>query len=231
MNKYRHLFFDLDHTLWDYDRNVQESLNELFEIYSLPDLGVSTFDEFYGAFKAVNFSLWSLYNLGGIDKVNLRKERFKRIFEHLGADGLSVPLEMEEDFMRRTSSKPHLFPHSKETLGYLQNKYELHIITNGFNESQAMKMSASGLTSYFRLIITSETMGYRKPDKRIFEYAVDKLDSSPGECLMIGDNPDADIVGARNAGIDQVLFNPLNIPCALEPTYTIACLSELKNIL
>ena len=231
MNKYRHLFFDLDHTLWDYDRNVQESLNELFEIYRLPDLGVSTIDDFYEAFRAVNFSLWSLYNLGKIDKVKLRKERFKRIFEHLGADGLAVPLEMEEDFMRRTSSKPHLFPHSKETLNYLQNEYELHIITNGFNESQAMKMSASGLTSYFRLIITSETMGYRKPDKRIFEYAVDKLQSRPGECLMIGDNPDADIVGAKNAGIDQVLFNPLSIPCTLEPTYTITCLSELKNIL
>ena len=231
MSKYRHLFFDLDHTLWDYDRNVQESLTELFEIYQLPFLGVKTFDDFYGAFNAVNFDLWSLYNVGKIDKVKLRKERFKRIFEHLGADGLSVPLEMEEDFMRRTSSKPHLFPHSKETLNYLQNKYELHIITNGFNESQAMKMSASGLTSYFRMIITSETMGHRKPDKRIFEYAIDKLDSDPKACLMIGDNPDSDILGARNAGIDQVLFNPLNIPCALEPTYTINCLSELKNFL
>src|SRR5690554_60219 len=231
LSKYRHLFFDLDHTLWDYDRNVQESLNELFEIYRLPDLGVSTFDDFFGAFKAVNFSLWGLYNVGKIDKTNLRKERFKRVFEHLGADGLSVPLEMEEDFMRRTSSKPHVFPHSKETLRYLQDKYELHIITNGFNESQAMKMSASGLTSYFRLIITSETMGHRKPDKRIFEYAVEKLDGNSEACLMIGDNPDSDILGARNAGIDQVLFNPLGIPCALDPTYTIACLSELKNML
>src|SRR5690606_9107491 len=187
------LFFDLDHTLWDYDRNVQESLNELFEIYRLPDLGVSTIDDFYEAFRAVNFRLWSLYNLGVIDKVKMIIVRINRIFEHLGSDGLAVPLEMEEDFMRRTSSKPHLFPHSKETLNYLQSEYELHIITNGFNESQAMKMSASGLTSYFQLIITSETMGHRKPDRRIFEYAVERLESNPSECLMIGDNPDSDI--------------------------------------
>lgn len=231
MSKYNHLFFDLDHTLWDYDSNVQESLNELFEIYQLPELGVSTFKEFYGAFNAVNFDLWSLYNGGKIDKTILRKERFKRIFEHLGADGLAVPLDMEDDFMHRTSSKPHLFPHSKEALNYLQDKYELHIITNGFNESQAMKMSSSGLTSYFQLIVTSETMGYRKPDKRIFEYAINKLETIPASCLMIGDNPDADIAGAKNAGIDQVLFNPLNIPCVLNPTYTISCLSELKNFL
>ena len=231
MNKYRHLFFDLDHTLWDYDRNVQESLNELFDIYLLKDLGVPTFKDFYGAFNAVNFDLWSLYNVGKIDKENLRKERFKRIFEHLGADGLAVPLEMEEDFMQRTSSKPHLFPHSKETLTYLQSKYELHIITNGFDESQAMKMASSGLTSFFQLIVTSETTGHRKPDKRIFEYAMGKLGTVPSFCLMIGDNPESDILGAQSAGIDQVLFNPLNIPCPLSPTYSISSLQELREFL
>src|SRR5690606_38366721 len=139
--------------------------------------------------------------------------------------------DLEDEFIRRTSSKPHLFPHSRETLNYLRGKYELHIITNGFNESQAMKMSASGLTSYFDFIVTSDTMGHRKPDKRIFEYAMDQLDTNPSACLMIGDNPDSDILGAQNAGIDQVLFNPLNIPCPLAPTYSIACLQELRDFL
>jgi len=231
LNKYQHLFFDLDHTLWDYDRNVQESLNELFELYKLQDLGILSYDDFYGAFNKVNYQLWSLFNVGKIDKEKLRKQRFRQIFEHLGVDGLSVPLEMEEDFMHRTSSKPHLFPYSKEILTYLQHKYELHIITNGFNESQAMKMSSSGLTAFFKMIVTSETMGHRKPDKRIFEYAIDKLDTRPSSCLMIGDNPDSDILGAKNAGIDQVLFNPLNIPCALSPTYTITSLRELAEFL
>jgi len=231
LSKYHHLFFDLDHTLWDYDRNVQESLCELFELYKLQDLGIPTCEDFYGAFNKINYQLWSLFNVGEIDKDHLRQQRFKQIFEHLGVDGISVPKDMEEDFMHRTSSKPHLFPHSKEILTYLQHKYELHIITNGFNESQAMKMSASGLTSFFKMIVTSETMGHRKPDKRIFEYAVDKLQTEPSACLMIGDNPDSDILGARNAGIDQVLFNPLNISCALVPTYTIASLQELREFL
>jgi putative hydrolase of the HAD superfamily len=231
LNRYRHIFFDLDHTLWDYDRNVRESLDELFDIYSLHSLGVSTIDDFYEAFNQVNFKLWSLYNNGKIDKSFLRKERFKRIFEYLGTDGLAVPLEMEEDFMTRTSSKSHVFPYSTETLAYLKQKYQLHIITNGFDESQALKMASSGLTSYFQLIVTSETTGHRKPDKRIFEYALEKLNTIPSACLMVGDNPESDIIGAKNAQIDQVLFNPLEIPCLLNPTYTITCLSELKTFL
>lgn len=231
MSNYLHLFFDLDHTLWDYDRNVRESLDELFGIYSLTSLGVPTFHDFYKAFNLVNYNLWSLYNVGMIDKENLRKDRFKKIFEHVGADGLAVPLEMEEDFMHRTSSKPHLFPHSIETLTYLQKKYRLHIITNGFNKSQAMKMASSGLTSFFQLIVTSETTEHRKPDKRIFEYAMEKLQTISTDCLMIGDNPESDIVGAQNAGIDQVLFNPLKIPCSLSPTYSITCLRELRTFL
>jgi len=200
-------------------------------MYRLEDLGVPTFNDFYGAFNAVNFDLWALFDRGKIDKDFLRKERFKRIFEFLGADGLAVPLEMEEEFLMRTSSKPHLFPHSTDVLDYLQKKYELHIITNGFNKSQAMKMAASGLTSYFQLIVTSETTGYRKPDKRVFEYAVNKLKTSPSACLMIGDNPESDIIGAQNAKIDQVLFNPLELPSAIRATYTINCLSELKLML
>lgn len=231
MSKYRHLLFDLDHTLWDYDRNVLESLRELFEIYLLQDLGVLTFDVFYEAFNTVNADLWNAYNTGKIDRTILRKERFKRIFEHMGADVLAVPAEMEEDFMQRTSSKPHLFPHSKETLTYLQNNYQLHIVSNGFDESQAVKMASSGLTSFFQLIVTSETTNYRKPDKRIFEYVLEKLEVEPEVCLMIGDNPDTDILGARDANIDQVLFNPLNLPHPIKPTYTIGCLSELRSFL
>ena len=94
-----------------------------------------------------------------------------------------------------------------------------------------MKMASSGLTSFFQLIVTSETTGHRKPDKRIFEYAMGKLGTVPSFCLMIGDNPESDILGAQSAGIDQVLFNPLNIPCPLSPTYSISSLQELREFL
>ena len=142
MKTYQHLFFDLDHTLWDYDRNVTESLSELYQIYSLQDLGIPTFEKFFESFHAVNFQLWDWYNVGKIDKHNLRKERFPRIFAHAGGNFEEIPAAFEEDFMHRTSSKPHVFPYSKEILTYLKTKYRIHVITNGFNESQAQTAQA-----------------------------------------------------------------------------------------
>jgi putative hydrolase of the HAD superfamily len=116
-------------------------------------------------------------------------------------------------------------------LKYLKAKYPLHIITNGFNESQAKKMKASGLDQYFDLIVTSETTGHKKPDPRIFYHAMEQLETSPELCIMIGDNPNSDILGAQNASIDQVYFNPEGKEIDLKPTYTIAHLQELESIL
>ncbi|EAZ81134.2 YjjG family noncanonical pyrimidine nucleotidase [Algoriphagus machipongonensis] len=231
MKTYQHIFFDLDHTLWDYDRNVTESLSELYEIYQLQEIGIPTFQKFFDSFHHVNFKLWDLYNVGKIDKVNLRKERFQRIFAHAGVPGVEVPLPFEEDFMHRTSSKPHLFPYSIEILSYLKDKYPLHVITNGFNESQAKKMKASGLDTYFDVVVTSETTGHKKPDPRIFFHTMKLLDTTPEHCIMIGDNPNSDILGAQNASIDQVFFNPQGKEIALNPTFTITHLKELETIL
>ncbi|MCR9082915.1 YjjG family noncanonical pyrimidine nucleotidase [Algoriphagus sp. NF] len=231
MKTYQHLFFDLDHTLWDYDRNVSESLQELYEIYTLKELGIPTFEKFFEAFHAVNFKLWDWYNIGKIDKINLRKERFPMIFSHAGGRVDAIPLEFEEDFMHRTSSKPHVFPYSKEILTYLKEKYRVHVITNGFNESQAKKMKSSGLDVFFELVVTSETTGHKKPDVRIFEYALTELKTHPEHCLMIGDNPNSDILGAQQAQIDQVYFNPEGKTIALTPTYEIRHLRELEQLL
>lgn len=231
MKKYRHIFFDLDHTLWDYDTNVQESLSELFEIYQLISLGIPNYRTFIDAFYQVNFKLWALYDLGKIDKQNLRETRFKLIFEKAGVLGDHVPKDMEEDFMHRTSSKPHLLPYSKEILDYLKPHYKMHIITNGFNESQAKKMHSSGLTPYFDLVVTSETTGHKKPDPRIFQYAMDKLSVTSADCIMIGDNPNSDILGAIRSNIDQVFFDPHEKGIEHQPTHTIRHLKELEIIL
>ena len=231
MKTYQHIFFDLDHTLWDYDRNVTESLSELYEHYNLKELGIPTFQQLFDSFHHVNFQLWDWYNVGKIDKVNLRKQRFRMIFAHAGALEDSVPTPFEEDFMDRTSSKPHLFPYSIEILDYLKAKYPLHVITNGFNESQAKKITSSGLDKYFDLVVTSETTGHKKPDPRIFYHAMEKLGTSPEHCIMIGDNPKSDILGAQNASIDQVYFNPKGMEIDLKPTFTIAHLQELESIL
>lgn len=231
MKTYQHLFFDLDHTLWDYDRNVTESLQELYEIYGLHDLGIPSFEKFFESFHAVNFQLWDWYNEGKIDKHNLRKERFPRIFDYAGGRADAIPAEFEEDFMHRTSSKPHVFPYSKEILTYLREKYQIHVITNGFNESQAKKMKSSGLDVFFELVVTSETTGHKKPDPRIFFYALEKLNTKAENCLMIGDNPLSDILGAQRAAIDQVFFNPEGKKIDLKPTYEIKHLRELESLL
>ena len=231
MKNYQHVFFDLDHTLWDYNRNVSESLSELYQIYSLQDLGIPTFEKFFESFLAVNFQLWDWYNVGKIDKHNLRKERFPRIFHHAGGNPEAIPAIFEEDFMHRTSSKSHVFPYSKEILTYLKEKYRIHVITNGFNESQAKKMISSGLDGFFELVVTSETTGFKKPDPRIFHHAMNELSTHPEFCLMIGDNPASDILGAQRAQIDQVFFNPEGKSTELNPTFEIRHLRELEELL
>ncbi|MCM0060013.1 MAG: YjjG family noncanonical pyrimidine nucleotidase [Algoriphagus sp.] len=231
MKTYQHLFFDLDHTLWDYDRNVRESLSELYQIYALQDLGIPNFERFFSSFHTVNHQLWDDYNLGKIDKKGLRSQRFPRIFTHAGGIAAAIPAPFEEDFMHRTSSKPHLFPYSKEILDYLKKKYRVHLITNGFNESQAKKMRSSGLNGYFELIVTSETTGLKKPDPRIFYYALDQLQAAASDCLMIGDNPNSDILGAQRAEIDQVYFNPEGKKTTIPATYEIRHLQELELLL
>ncbi|MCH7399312.1 YjjG family noncanonical pyrimidine nucleotidase [Belliella sp. DSM 107340] len=231
MKKYQHLFFDLDHTLWDYDRNVQESLTELYEVHKLSGLGFIDPQKLIDAFYNVNFKLWEMYNIGQIDRDSLRTIRFKLVFENAGVDPLSVPELLEPDFMHRTSTKNHLLPYTLEILEYLKPKYPMHIITNGFNESQAKKLNASGLTPYFDLIITSETTGHKKPDARIFQYALDNLGINNEGAIMIGDNPNSDILGAINAKIDQVYFDPHNKGIELKPTHTIKHLKELEGLL
>jgi putative hydrolase of the HAD superfamily len=231
LKKYHHLFFDLDHTLWDYDTNVKESLSEIYDYFKLFEVGISSFDLFLKSFYEVNFQLWALYDLGKVDKKELREIRFKRIFEKAGGAISDIPNELEEDFMHRTSSKPHLLPYSKEILEYLKPNYKLHIITNGFNESQAKKMEASGLSPYFDLIVTSETTGHKKPDPRIFQYALDRLSVKNSEVMMIGDNPNSDILGAINSQIDNVYFDPYGKGIDHQPTHTIKHLKELESLL
>lgn len=231
MKIYKHLFFDLDHTLWDYDRNVSESLSELYALYGLEEMGVASFEAFFSAFEQVNYALWDQYNIGAINKEDLRGVRFSRIFEFAGLNPEMVPVTMEEDFLVRTSSKSHIFPDAKEVLEYLQKKYRLHIITNGFNESQALKIRSAGLEPYFELIVTSETTGFRKPDRRIFDHAVQHLKATSEQCLMIGDNPASDLLGASRAGIDSIYFNPYNRTCEQPYIHAIRGLRELEQLL
>jgi HAD superfamily hydrolase (TIGR01549 family) len=141
--------------------------------------------------------------------------------------------ELSDTYIHISSKKHNLLPNAKETLEYLFPKYPLHIITNGFDEIQSIKMNAGQITHYFQEVVTSQNSGFKKPDSRIFEYALKKVGAVAEECLMIGDSFQSDIVGANRAGIDAVFFNPDQRPqdISLKPKFEIQNLMELKKIL
>ncbi|MBL0066610.1 MAG: noncanonical pyrimidine nucleotidase, YjjG family [Bacteroidetes bacterium] len=230
MSKYKHLFFDLDNTLWDFERNSTEALTELYHKYSLQKLGVSSLEIFLEKYKERNAMMWDEYRLGKIDKATLRDKRFQLTFWDMGLDAETAPNELPDEYLRISPRKTHLFPHAHETLSYLCSKYTLHIITNGFVEAQEIKLQASDLEKYFAEIIISEHTGYKKPDINIFNYSMQKAGASSDECVMIGDGLDVDIAGARNAGWDTVYFNPFEIPHTDSVTFEIKSLDELTRL-
>jgi putative hydrolase of the HAD superfamily len=229
---YKHIFFDLDHTLWDYDRNAAEALAELFAEAAVeikhPQIG---FDAFVKAYHLANLQVWDQYNRHQITKQELRNIRFNMVLAAFGVKDSELARFFEEGFFLKCPAKPHTFPFAHEALGYLAKRCQLHIITNGFDETQSKKMESSNIATYFQQVVTSESMGYRKPDSRIFAYALEAAGAESFDSLMVGDNPDTDVAGARNAGIDQVLFDPENRYEGVECTYRINCLSKLKEIL
>ncbi len=231
MKTYKHIFFDLDNTLWDFDKSSEEVLIELYDKYKLGDLGVESFELFHSKYKERNTMMWEQYRLGKIGKAELRDQRFSLTFWDMGLDAEIAPPELADEYLKLSPLRNNLFPHAHEVLSYLQKKYLLHIITNGFEEAQHIKIAASKLTSYFKEIIISEHTGYKKPDIKIFEYSAEKAKTIPEECLMIGDGLDIDILGAAAAGWDTVYFNPACIPHTEKPTFEIRSLNELLTFL
>jgi putative hydrolase of the HAD superfamily len=231
MAKYTHLFFDLDRTLWDMERNAHETLSELFHRYGLAVRGVPSADVFVSHYNEYNNLLWDRYRRKLIDKSTLRALRFKQALAHFGIHDKKLAEQFDHDYITEAPRKTNLIPGAKELLDQLHGKYELHIITNGFPEVQEFKMRNSGLDRYFGEVITSEGVGHAKPDKRIFQYASRVTKSTKEVSLMIGDDLHADIVGARDAGWDQVYFNPENGKHSEEVAHEIAHLSEILKVI
>jgi putative hydrolase of the HAD superfamily len=231
MSSYKHIFFDLDHTLWDFNTNCRLTLDELYEKYDFSKLGFSK-DGFYRVYKNINDRMWLDYNNGSISKEDIRTKRFEYTFAELGHKKSIIPVNLEEEFLSVCPAKAQVFPFTHESLEYLAGKgYILHIITNGFKETQYIKLSTSNLLKYFTHVVESDICGYMKPDKRIFDYALTLSKSMAKESIMIGDDLNADIVGARNAGIDQVFINRHQFQHNEIITHEIDCLSKLKEIL
>jgi len=223
----KNIFFDLDHTIWDFDRNAQETLMELFEHYNLPALGLASPQNFIQTYTENNQQLWAEYHLGKITKEVLRSERFRKTFLELGVNPDLVPPQFEEDYVRISPTKTNLFEGSEKVLAYLQQKYTLHIISNGFKETTLTKMRLSNLNPYFENVIISEDVGVNKPDKRVFEYALNKAGALKDESIMIGDSLEADIRGAQDFGMRAIFFNPLNRDKPADVEQQIVHLEEL----
>ena len=232
---YRHLFFDLDHTLWDFEANSRQTLLELYQTLSLKDRGIDNFDLFHKNYLIHNDKLWARYRNGFIKVDELRwKRMWLSLLDFKIADE-PLARQMGADFLDSLPTRTLLFPHAIEVLDYLTNKgYVLHLITNGFEKTQHSKLQHSGLSKYFVEVITSEGSNSLKPHKQIFDYAFKKTGATAKESIMIGDTMDVDILGAMNAGIDQVHVNHLTgqqekINDQL-PTFTVYSLKELEGI-
>jgi putative hydrolase of the HAD superfamily len=231
LSKYKHLFFDLDHTLWDYDTNAAAALTDLHAKHDLHQKSGITADELISTFFKVNYALWDDFDIGVIGKEDIRKYRFPNIYDSLGVSHDHIPLNIEVEYVDLCPTKKATMPMAHEVLDYLNGKFHIHVITNGFKEIQTKKMESALLAPFFTEVITSESAGYRKPDPRVFEFALDKAGASKQESIMIGDNLTTDIGGARNAGIDQVFFNPDKRIHQEKITHEIQNLGQLMELL
>jgi len=192
------VFFDLDHTLWDFEKNSALTFQKIFE-----EQGVHIcLDDFLEVYVPANLRYWKKYREEKITKEELRYQRLKSVFDHLGYTTTDDTINLlSKEYINHLSSFNHLFPDTIEVLEYLKSNYKLHIITNGFQEIQAKKLKNSGIYSYFDQIVDSEMAGVKKPNPIIFNLALDMAKVTPNKSLMIGDSLEADILGAKGVGL------------------------------
>lgn len=203
-NGIKHIFFDLDHTLWDFEANSDIAFEKIFKQHKL-ELDVFGFLKHY---RGINQQYWKLYREEKISKAQLRYGRLRDTFDLLNLTVEDAIIDqLAIDYITELPKNNYLFEGTHELLGHLYENYQMHIITNGFNEVQYKKIKNAGLSAYFNEIITSEDAGVKKPNPIIFKYALDKVKALPNEVIMIGDNWEADIMGALNLGIDAIYFN------------------------
>lgn len=229
--RYKHIFFDLDRTLWDFETNSYETLKELFQLYSLHNFGIKSHDEFVRIYEWNNNELWKLYVENKISQQYLRNERFQRTLLYFGIDNPHLSEKLGADYIEICPKKNRLVPFAFESLNYLKERYLLHIITNGFEQTQLIKLANANLLVYFQQIITSEKAGAKKPNPLIFYKALELAQANAKESIYVGDNLEVDILGCQQIGIDGVYFNPQKISHTELPKFEIASLSELTRIL
>lgn len=230
MSRYKHLFFDLDHTLWDFRSNSRETLRELYQHEDLLRAGIPTAEEFIAAYEEINHAMWASYAAGRIPKEVLRVLRFRDTLALFGIKDGALASRIGHAYTDRCPQHGRLMPGALQMLRTLQGEHRMHIITNGFDEIQGVKLERSGIASFFDVVLTSEKAGAAKPDVRIFAEALKRSRATALESLMIGDNVEADMLGARQAGWDHVHYTAETAPDR-EATHRIAHWDELVALL
>ena len=229
---YKTIFFDLDHTLWDFEQNSYNTLEHIYTEYKLVDRGVDSLAAFHQRHKAHNDRLWARYRNGFINREDLKWKRMWLTLIDFKIGDEAFARSLSAVYMDMLPYQQSLFPHALEVLDYCKEKaYDMNLITNGFEDTQWKKLNAAGIGHYFSHVITSEASSSLKPHAPIFNYALSQAAAEKESSIMIGDSLEADILGAQAFGMDQVYFNPDRIAHTERPTYEISCLSELKRIL
>lgn len=229
---YKHVFIDLDDTIWDFHANAKAVLEEIYDEQRLSQY-FEDFDDYFRIYAKRNLELWELYGKGEITKDFLNVERFRHPLLQAGVDNIKLAEKTGIQFLEMLPTKTILIPFAKELLEYIHPKYSLTIVSNGFIEVQYKKLRNSGLEKYFNHVVLSEQAKALKPNKRIFEHALKLNNASADETIMIGDSYEADIIGAQNAGIDQIYYNPHKYDKEKEKlsTYHVQTLEDIHLII
>ncbi len=233
--RYKYLFIDLDDTIWDFRANSMLALRQVYDEFEL-NREIPDYERFRSCYTAANHELWELYHHNKVTKEFLIVERFARPFREEGSR-----LSNDAEFLSRLNARylnvlaeqKTLVPGAIELLDYLTEKgYPLYILSNGFTEVQSRKLESGGIAHYFKRLILSDEIGITKPDRRLFDYALRQIGAEPSEVLIVGDNYDADILGAINAGWSAIYFNRNRLAISgVAPHYMVTSLEEIKNIL
>jgi YjjG family noncanonical pyrimidine nucleotidase len=221
------IFFDLDHTLWDFDANSALAYQQIFSEY-FPTINCNDFMNFY---VPINHELWKLYREDLITHEELRYQRLYQSFEKINYTVSNEQIAfVSDEYLRILPINNLLLEGTKEILEYLFPKYNLHIITNGFAKVQVNKLVNSGIERYFKTVTNSEIAGFKKPNPKIFEFALSLANANKENSIMIGDCIDADVKGALNFGMKAILYDQFKVANESELT-TINHLSKLKELL
>ncbi len=232
MSSYQHIFFDLDHTIWDFDKNSYEAFEKMFLASGInKELSVG-FHDFHAHYLKHNQYYWDLYSRGGISQEDLKWKRMYETLQDFSLGDINKAKHMSQVYLGFLPECTNLFPYTREILEYLtQKEYNLHIISNGFEITQHRKLKHSNLDRFFKNIITSERTGFIKPDAKIFQLGIQEAGTSKEFCIMIGDSPEADLLGAFNAGIASIYMDHNKKETTVPHDHRIHSLKDLERIL